>query len=100
VAEVQNLYICHNSLKIVLMAEIKDSISVIGRDFEIQKMNVFLTNTESELVAMIGRRRVGKTFLIKKVYQNEMAFHITGMKDVVRSLQLDNFVEARNDFFQ
>jgi uncharacterized protein len=81
------------------MAEVQESISVIGRDFEIQKMKGFLTNPESELVAMIGRRRVGKTFLIKKVYQNEMVFHITGMKDVTRSLQLDNFVEARNNFF-
>jgi uncharacterized protein len=82
------------------MAEVQDSISIIGRDFEIQKMKGFLTNPESELVAIIGRRRVGKTFLIKKVYQKEMVFHITGMKDVTRSLQLDNFVEARNDFFR
>jgi uncharacterized protein len=81
------------------MAEVQESFSVVGRDFEIQKMRGFLTNPESELVAMIGRRRVGKTFLIKKVYQSEMVFHITGMKDVSRSLQLDNFVEARNDFF-
>ncbi len=81
------------------MADIQKSFSVIGRDFETQKMKGFLTSPESELVAIIGRRRVGKTFLTKKVYQNEMVFHITGMKDVTRSLQLDNFVEARNDFF-
>jgi uncharacterized protein len=81
------------------MAELQNGVSIIGRDFEVQKMRSFLLNAESELVAVIGRRRVGKTFLIKKVYQHEMAFHITGIKDVSRSLQLDNFVEARNDFF-
>jgi uncharacterized protein len=81
------------------MAEIEDNFLVIGRDFEVRKMSDFLALQSSELLAIIGRRRVGKTFLIKKVYQNEMAFHITGLQDVSRSLQLANFVEARNQFF-
>ena len=81
------------------MAEVQNTISTIGRDFEVQKMRKFLRNEESELLAVIGRRRVGKTYLIKKVYQNEMVFHLTGLKDATRSLQLDNFVEARNAFF-
>ena len=81
------------------MAEVQNTISTIGRDFEVQKMRKFLRNEESELLAVIGRRRVGKTYLIKKVYQNEMVFHLTGLKDATRSLQLDNFVEARNTFF-
>jgi uncharacterized protein len=81
------------------MAEVQDTISIIGRDFEVKKMKGFLQNRESELIAVIGRRRVGKTFLIKKVYENEMLFHITGLQDVSRNLQLDNFVTARNKFF-
>lgn len=81
------------------MAGLQNSLSIVGRDFEVQKMCNFLTNQESELLAIIGRRRVGKTFLVKNVYQNEMTFHITGIQDVSRSLQLDNFVEARNQFF-
>jgi uncharacterized protein len=81
------------------MAEIENTITIIGRDFEVQKMRSFLAHQESELLAIIGRRRVGKTFLIKKVYQNEMVFHITGIQNASRSLQLDNFIEARNQFF-
>jgi uncharacterized protein len=81
------------------MAELRDITSIIGRDFEIQKMRRFLTYPASELLAIIGRRRVGKTFLIKNVYANEMVFHITGLQDVSRSLQLNNFVTARNKFF-
>lgn len=81
------------------MAGLQNNLSIVGRDFEVQKMRNFLTNQESELLAIIGRRRVGKTFLVKNVYQNEMVFHITGIQDVSRSLQLDNFVEARNQFF-
>ncbi len=82
------------------MAVLKNYIPLIGRDFEASKMKSLFNSSASELVAIIGRRRVGKTFLIKKVYQNEMVFHITGMKDVSRSLQLDNFVETRNEFFK
>lgn len=82
------------------MAELKNKISLIGRDFEVQKMREFLTHHESELLAVIGRRRVGKTFLIKRVYQHEMIFHITGIHGVRRGLQLDNFVESRNQFFK
>jgi uncharacterized protein len=81
------------------MADILYVNPLIGRDFEVSKMRGFLNTTQSELLAMIGRRRVGKTFLIKRVYQSEMTFHITGLQDVSRSLQLDNFVEARNQFF-
>ena len=51
-------------------------------------MKGFLSNSESDLVAVLGRRRVGKTFLIKNVYQKEMIFHITGIQDVNRSFSL------------
>ncbi|MGL4629930.1 MAG: AAA family ATPase [Leadbetterella sp.] len=82
------------------MAEIQNHNNLIGRYFEIEKMRSLLKFGASELLAIIGRRRVGKTFLIKRVYQQEMVFHITGLKDVNTSLQLDNFVEARNHFFE
>jgi uncharacterized protein len=81
------------------MAEIQKEYSIIGRDFEIKKMKGFLANEESELVAVLGRRRVGKTFLIKSVYKKEIVFQITGIQDVNRSFQLDNFVSARNHYF-
>lgn len=98
-AKVEKLYICHKYQKIGLMAEVQNEHSIIGRDFEIKRMKGLLSNNESELVAVLGRRRVGKTFLIKNVYQKEMIFHITGLQDVNRSFQLDNFVAARNQFF-
>jgi hypothetical protein len=82
------------------MAKIKYSDSLlIGRNFEQKEMRNFLTTKQSELVAVFGRRRVGKTFLIKKVYDKEMTFHITGMHNVTRKLQLENFIQARNTFF-
>lgn len=81
------------------MARYYNDTNLIGREFESKKMQEFLATKESELLAVIGRRRVGKTFLIKKVYENEIIFHITGIQDVSKKLQLQNFVEARNEFF-
>jgi uncharacterized protein len=74
-------------------------IPLAGRQYEYGRMRNMLETKQSELVAVVGRRRVGKTFLIKKTYENEMAFHITGIQDVSRKMQLENFVEARNGFF-
>lgn len=81
------------------MAKLSNEIPLIGREFESAKMLNLLATKESELLAVIGRRRVGKTFLIKKVYQNELIFHITGLQDVSKKLQIQNFIEARNEFF-
>lgn len=81
------------------MAKFFNESPLVGREFESSKMLNFLESKESELLAVIGRRRVGKTFLIKKIYQNELIFHITGLQDVSKKLQIQNFIEARNDFF-
>jgi predicted AAA+ superfamily ATPase len=62
VAKVEKLYICHKYQKIGLMAEVQNEHSIIGRDFEIKRMKGLLSNNESELVAVLGRRRVGKTY--------------------------------------
>jgi uncharacterized protein len=75
------------------------NIPLLGRDVEEQKLRQFLQNKEAELVAIVGRRRVGKTFLVKKVYAKEIIFHITGIQDAAKELQMQNFTEARNTFF-
>ncbi len=75
------------------------TIPLSGRDAEQQKLQYLLQTNEAELVAIVGRRRVGKTFLVKKVYSKELAFHITGIQDAAKEMQLQNFTEARNTFF-
>ena len=41
---------------------------MIGRKKEIQELNDIMESNKSEFVAIYGRRRVGKTFLINEVY--------------------------------
>ena len=55
---------------------------LIGRETEIRILKETLTSPDSELVAMYGRRRVGKTYLIETVFEKEMVFSLTGIQDV------------------
>jgi len=64
---------------------------VVGRIKEIKTMNEMLGSTSSELLAMYGRRRVGKTFLIREVYKKHMVFELTGLYKGSMKDQLQSF---------
>ena len=46
----------------------------IGRKKEQEILEEALKSKEAEMVAVIGRRRVGKTFLVKSIYQAQITF--------------------------
>lgn len=46
-----------------------------------------------ELIAVYGRRRVGKTFLIRQALQKDIVFEFTGTKEVNLKQQLANFTK-------
>ncbi|MDE3214275.1 MAG: ATP-binding protein, partial [Bacteroidota bacterium] len=49
---------------------------------------------EAELIAILGRRRVGKTFLIRNYYQKSLVFECTGIHDAGLPEQLFNFSKS------
>ena len=63
----------------------------IGRKKEQEILKQALHSPEAEMVAVIGRRRIGKTFLIKETYKEEIAFEITGLQHGPLEEQLENF---------
>jgi uncharacterized protein len=69
---------------------------LIGREEEILTLKELLDSNESELVSVIGRRRVGKTFLIESVYADRMAFSVTGIQNATIYKQLKQFITALN----
>lgn len=71
------------------MKESKDI--VIGRRKEQQLLKEALLSDESELVAVLGRRRVGKTFLVKQTYRTELDFEIAGTENASTEFQLQAF---------
>ncbi len=67
---------------------------LIGRDDEVRKLKETLSSDSSEFVAVYGRRRVGKTYLVRETFGNEFAFYHTGVANVGRETQIDRFVHS------
>lgn len=63
----------------------------IGRVEEQAILKEALLSDEAEMVAVIGRRRVGKTFLIRETYKEQLIFEITGLQDSTLEKQLQHF---------
>jgi len=64
---------------------------LIGRIEEQEVLKKALQSKTAELVSIVGRRRVGKTFLVQTVYQDYIAFEMTGIQHAPRTEQLQNF---------
>lgn len=71
----------------------------IGRTKEQAVLQTALASQEPEMVAVIGRHRVGKTFLIKNTYSDRIAFEVTGVQNGPLSEQLQSFAFKINKTF-
>ena len=67
---------------------------MIGRSKEIEALRQAYSSDQSEFVALYGRRRVGKTFLVTEVFNGKFSFHHAGMENASKSEQLASFREA------
>lgn len=63
----------------------------VGREKEKKILLNALHSDSPEMVSLVGRRRVGKTFLVQSVYKKHIAFQITGIQNAPKSEQLQNF---------
>jgi uncharacterized protein len=64
---------------------------LIGRIAERKILEEVLASPSSELLAIYGRRRVGKTFLIRSVFQKQLIFELSGVHHANATEQLLNF---------
>ena len=74
--------------------------AIVGREMEKEVLRGLLESNRPELLAIYGRRRVGKTFLIDEFFEDKAkVFEVTGAKDASKELQLARFsVEMQNAF--
>lgn len=72
--------------------------NIVGRKAEIKRLTQYVGSDRSEFVAIYGRRRVGKTFLVKELLGDRLAFRITGMENTNISGQLSNFCMSLQNF--
>lgn len=72
---------------------------MIGRIEEVKIMQSLLESPKAEMLAIYGRRRVGKTYLIKNVYQPYIGFEFTGTQNATLHNQLFKFSEKLKEYF-
>src|SRR3546814_14284069 len=69
-------------------------MTLIGRQNEKTLLLEIEKSNEPELVAVYGRRRVGKTFLIQNTFGEELVFEFTGTHHAALKNQLESFTLA------
>lgn len=67
---------------------------IIGRKEEISELERLYDSRKSEFVAVYGRRRVGKTFLVKQLFEKELVFSVAGLANEKTAKQLKNFFKT------
>jgi len=65
--------------------------ALIGRKKEIKKFDQILQSQKSEFLTVYGRRRVGKTFLIREYFNYTFDFQISALANANTEQQLFNF---------
>jgi predicted AAA+ superfamily ATPase len=73
---------------------------IIGRKREQEILRQVFETQEPAFVAIYGRRRIGKTYLIKNFFKDKgLFFHLTGIQEAPLEIQLENFAVEFSDVF-
>ena len=63
----------------------------IGREKEIRTLKEAMESKDSVFLAVYGRRRVGKTFLLRQTLSDRIVFSYSGKANITRQSQLKSF---------
>ncbi len=69
-------------------------MKLIGREDEKRRLQKAFDSDHSEFVAVYGRRRIGKTFLVRQLFSDKFTFYYSGKANLRKQLQLSAFREA------
>ncbi len=67
---------------------------LVGRNAEQAELSHALDSGRPELIAIYGRRRVGKTYLIRTFFARQLCFELTGIRDASQARQLEMFARV------
>ena len=73
---------------------------IIGRINEVKELNNLYLSNRAEFVAIYGRRRVGKTYLVDKVFKNKITFRHVGLSPVDETGKANNLPQQLQNFYQ
>ena len=70
---------------------------IIGRDYEIRDLRETVLEEQSSFIAVYGRRRVGKTFLIREAFNYRFTFQHAGLSEGSLAEQIFSFEASIKD---
>ena len=73
-------------------------MKVIGRKPQLKTIHEILKGGQSSLIAITGRRRVGKTFLIDQSMKPYIVFRMTGIQNGSMKEQLMHFIDKLKEY--
>lgn len=91
-------YIQHNSTK----RYYSSMNTILGRQEEIELLEGILRSNVAEFLAVYGRRRVGKTYLIRNYFiekEDAIFFDVTGSQNISMLDQISNFIDRIGEVF-
>ncbi len=76
-------------------------MEIIGRKKEIHQLHKAMNSQEAEFIVTYGRRRIGKTYLIREFFSQKpcVFIHATGQQKGSLQTQLKNFTESLSQCF-
>lgn len=87
-----------NSYFFIVLAHIHGGANMlVGRKEEIKTLKAMYEKKDSCFVAIYGRRRVGKTFLVRNCFENKITFEHTGTNSTSKKDQLTAFKNSLED---
>ena len=73
-------------------------MNIIGRHREQNLLQTCLESKRPEFLAIYGRRRTGKTYLVKEYFRNQFSFYATGVANASTKEQLEVFGDTLRRF--
>ena len=70
---------------------------IIGREYEQRTLQEAYESNKSEFIAICGRRRVGKTFLVNEYFEKELVFQTAGIHKGTMAQQIKTFYQELMD---
>lgn len=67
------------------------NMEFVGRIYETKRLNEIFNRNRSEFLVVYGRRRIGKTFLLRHTFSKRISFHHTALANSGLNAQLLNF---------
>lgn len=72
--------------------------NIIGRKTEVERLEKYVKSSQSEFIVVYGRRRVGKTYLVRELFDDRFTFRMTGKENASTKDQLENFHYALSNY--